>query len=355
MKLKDLGYTSNIENLRIENNLESFEIGRITSEHRERYTVKTENGEYDAEITGNLRYTANSREDFPAVGDWVALIIYDEHAAIIHRIIPRYSVLSRKAIGQLGDIQIIATNIDYAFIVQAVDRDFSINRIERYLAICNSAKIQPAIILNKIDLIDESILKQYIESIQNRIQDIPLFAISNMSEQGIEKLRAFIKNGKTYCLLGSSGVGKSTLLNTLIGEDVMKTIAISEHSNRGQHATTHRELKVLPNGGIIIDNPGMREVGITDTTGDLEKTFEKLHELSKQCKFKNCTHVTEMGCAVITAIENGELDKATYENYLKLEREKAHYETSVFEKRKREKQFGKMIKHYQKRKNRNNY
>lgn len=353
MKLKDLGYTNKIEKLRIENDLENFEIGRVTSEHKERYRVKTEQGEFDAEITGNLRYTANGREDFPAVGDWVALIIYDEHTAIIHKVLPRYSILSRKAIGQSSDIQIIATNIDCAFIVQAVDRDFSINRMERYLSICNSTNIQPVMLLNKIDLIEETLLSQMTESIQHRIKNVPLFAISNHTEQGLEQLKEFILKDKTYCLLGSSGVGKSSLLNTLMGEEKMKTNAISGHSNRGQHATTHRELIVLRDGGILIDNPGMREIGITDSIGDLEKTFKSLLELSKYCKFNDCTHTTEVNCAVITAIENGKLDRASYENYLKMKKERAHYETSTFEKKKREKQFGKMVKHYQKRKNRN--
>src|SRR5512138_1829257 len=155
MKLEDLGYTNKLEKFRIENNLKDFEIGRVISEHKERYVVKTEKGEFESEITGNLRFSARGREDFPAVGDWVALTTYDTDFAIIHKIFPRYSVISRQAVGQFGEIQIIATNIDYALLVQSADRDFNINRLERYLTICHSSRVSPVIILSKIDLTDE--------------------------------------------------------------------------------------------------------------------------------------------------------------------------------------------------------
>jgi len=348
MKLEDFGYNDNIEKLKIEHNLQDFEIGRIISEHKERYVVKTEKGEFDAEITGNLRYTANTREDFPAVGDWVALVIYDSYSSIIHKILPRNSIISRKAVGHFGDIQIIATNIDYAFIMQAVDRDFSINRIERYLTICNTSNIQPIIILTKIDLINETSLKELMVSLKKRINNVPIFAISNISKQGYKKLKEIIVKGKTYCLLGSSGVGKSTLVNTFANKELMVTKNVSSFSKKGQHTTTHRELIILDNGGILIDNPGMREVGITDTSNGLEKTFEIIIEYSKHCKFKNCTHTIEIGCAVTKAVEIGEIDEFSYKNYLKMEKEKEHFEATAAEKRKKDKDFGKMVKHFKK-------
>jgi ribosome biogenesis GTPase len=348
MKLDDFGYNDKLEKLRIENNLEEFEIGRVISEHKERYIVITEKGETEAEITGNLRFSAKNREDFPAVGDWVALINYDADFSIIHKILPRFSMISRQAVGQFGEIQIIATNIDYALLVQAVDRDFNINRLERYLAICYSSNVNPLILLTKTDLITEQKKSEIIDSLSLRIKDIPVFAISNETQNGYEALKMMIEKGKTYCLLGSSGVGKSTLLNNLTGSTIMKTDAVSQSTNKGRHVTSHREMILLENGGILVDNPGMREVGIADSANGLETAFDSILSFSENCRFKNCTHTGEAGCAVLEAVEKGEIDKSSYENYLKMEREKVHFETSVAEKRKREKIFGKIIKDYYK-------
>jgi ribosome biogenesis GTPase / thiamine phosphate phosphatase len=346
MKLEDFGYNDRIEKLRIDNNLKEFEIGRVISEHKERYIVKTEKGEFEAEITGNMRFSANGREDFPAVGDWVALITYDSEFAIIHKIIPRLSVISRQAVGQFGEVQIIAANIDFAFIVQAVDRDFNINRLERYLTICNSSKVTPIIILTKTDLINEQSKAAIIESIHHRIKDVPVFAISNETQDGYELLIPIIEKGKTFCMLGSSGVGKSSLLNNLSGRSIMKTGTISKSTSKGRHITSHRELFILENGGILIDNPGMREVGIVDTANGLETTFDIVFSLAQNCKFKDCTHTNEKGCSVIEAFEKGELDKGVFENYKKMQREKAYFETSVIEKKKKEKILGKIVKDY---------
>ncbi len=355
MTLEDLGYNIDLENYRKDQSLDSFGVGRVISEHKERYIVKTGEDEYDAEIIGNLRFSAHNRTDFPAVGDWVAISEYDENKAIIHSIFTRKTTIERQAVGKQGEKQIIATNIDFAFIVQAVDRDFNINRIERYLTICYTSNVEPIIILNKIDLIDDTELTELISKIQERIKHLPVITISNETLNGIERLKKSIKKGKTYCLLGSSGVGKSTLLNNLSGKQLMKTNTISTSTNKGRHVTSHRELLVIENGGILIDNPGMREVGIADSTDGLEITFETIVELSKDCKFKDCTHTTETDCAVIEAVENGEIDKSSYENYLKMEREKEHFESTVAEKRKKDKDFGKMIKNYKKDKKSNKY
>ena len=348
MKLEDLGYNDKLEKLRSANNLNAFEIGRVISEHKERYIVKTEKGEFEAEITGNLRFSAKSREDFPAVGDWVAITIHDSNFSIIHSILPRFSVISRQEVGKFGEIQIIATNIDYALLVQAADRDFNINRLERYLTICNSSKVSPIIVLTKIDLIDEQQTFAILEKIKARINNVPIIAISNESQEGYDKLKGIIEKGKTYCMLGSSGVGKSTLLNNLSGKSIMRTDTISQSTNKGKHVTSHRELIILENGGILIDNPGMREVGIADATRGLEITFDTITRLAQDCKFKDCTHTNEVGCAVLEAVAKGEIERASYENYQKLEREKAHFESSVVERRKKDKAFGKMVKNYKK-------
>lgn len=348
MTLADLGYNDKIEKSRIEHDLEDFEIGRVISEHKERYIIKTINGEFEAEITGNMRFTARKREDFPAVGDWVALTPYELGFAIIHKILPRFSILQRQAVGEHGAVQIIATNIDYAFLVQAADRDFNINRLERYLTICNSSKVKPIIILTKTDLINELQLDEILNSIKTRIANVPVFPISNETKKGYEVINNIIEKGKTYCMLGSSGVGKSSLLNNLSGKTLMKTDAISQSTNKGKHVTSHRALIMLENGGILIDNPGMREVGIADTASGLETTFDRIVSLANNCKFKDCTHTIENGCSILEAVDKGEIDKASYENYLKMQREKVHFESTIEEKRKKDKEFGKMVKNYKK-------
>lgn len=348
MTLEDLGYDDKLEKFRIEHDLSNFDVGRVISEHKERYIVKTIKGEFESEITGNMRFAARSREDFPSVGDWVALATYKSDFAIIHKIFPRFSIIRRRAVGQFGEIQIIATNIDYAFLVQAVDRDFNINRLERYLTICNSSNVSPVIILTKTDLINELRLNEILEKIKSRIKNVPIIPLSNETQNGYEAMNALIKKGNTYCMLGSSGVGKSTLLNNLSGETLMRTDVISQSTNKGKHITSHRELIVLENGGILIDNPGMREVGIADTTSGLEITFEAIIRLAKSCKFKDCTHTNETGCRVIEAVEKGEIDIASYENYLKMEKEKAYFKSTIAERRKKDKDFGKMIKNYKK-------
>lgn len=353
--LADLGYNINLEKYRKDQGLDSFRVGRVVSEHKDRYIVKTDSGEFNSELIGNLRFTAENRSDLPAVGDWVAISEYDEEKALIHSIYPRYSIIERMAVGKYGQKQIIAVNIDYALIVQSVNRDFSINRLERYLTICNTSKVEPIIILSKIDLIDNTELKILLKKISDRIKNVPVIAISNKSLAGLEKLTAIIHKSKTYCLLGSSGVGKSTLINKLTGSELMNTRAINKSIDRGKHVTSHRELIVLENGGILIDNPGLREVGITDNGIGLDLTFDSIVKLSKECKFKDCSHINEKGCAILEAIETGEIDKDSYENFQKLQREKAHYESSIRERRKKDKDFGKMIKNYKKDKNQSKY
>jgi ribosome biogenesis GTPase len=355
MKLEELGFTKALENLRIDNNLQDHEIGRVISEHKERYIVKTIEGEFEAEITGNLRFSAKGREDFPAVGDWVAVSTFEPDFSIIHKILPRFSIISRQAVGKFGEVQIIATNIDYALVAQAVDRDFNINRLERYLTICYSSKVRPIVLLTKIDLINEQRRIEIIESINQRLKDVPVVAISNETGAGYNSLKLLIEKGKTYCMLGSSGVGKSTLLNNLSGKSMMKTNSISDSTSKGKHTTSHRELIVLDNGGILIDNPGMREVGIVDKAEGLENTFDQIFHLSQNCRFKDCRHINESGCAVCEAVENGELDHNSYANYLKMEKEKTHFESTVAEKRKKGKEFGKMLKNFKKTNYRNKY
>jgi ribosome biogenesis GTPase len=342
--IKDLGYNEYFDKFREEQNLDHSNIGRVISEHKERYVVKTEIGDFEAEIVGNLIYTAQSRADFPAVGDWVGVTEYDKGKLLIHSVFPRKTILERSAVGKVGEKQIIATNIDFAFIVQSIDRDFSINRIERYLTICNNSRVRPIIIISKIDLIDDEKLVEIKKSIEERIKGVLIIGISNETQIGLDELKNTIERNKTYCLLGSSGVGKSTLINTIMRKTLMETGSIGEITNRGKHVTSHRELVVLDNGGILIDNPGMREVGIADMQDGIKLSFEEIDQLSLDCRFKDCTHTHEKDCAVLEAVRNDEIDKESYENYLKMEREKDHFESTEVEKRRKGKDLAKMIK-----------
>ncbi|WCL51163.1 ribosome small subunit-dependent GTPase A [Leptospira sp. GIMC2001] len=241
MTLEDLGYNIDLEQYAKDHNLQSFEVGRVVAEHKEKYIVKTINSEYQAEVTGKLRFTAENRFDFPAVGDWVAITVYDESQCLIHEIYPRRTILSRKSVSKNFESQILATNIDYGIIVTAVDHNFNINRIERYLTICNASKIEPIIVLNKIDLIDTDRKVEILYEINQRIFHTPIITLSSVTLEGISKIKNLILKTKTYCLLGSSGVGKSTILNTLAERFLMNTGSISLIHNKGKHITTHRD------------------------------------------------------------------------------------------------------------------
>lgn len=343
-KIEDLGFNQNHHEHRTNNNLSNFDIGRVILEHKERYIVLTEQGELECELIGNLRYTAQTRADLPAVGDWVALSEYDVDKGLIHYVYPRKNALERQAVGRSGEKQMIASNIDYGLIVQSVNRDYSINRLERYITICHAASIEPIIILNKVDLIEEERLTAILDDVNTRIKDVVVLPVSNLTGEGLDQITAMIKKGNTYCLLGSSGVGKSTLINSLTGDERMKTGSISKAIDRGKHVSTHRELIVLSSGGVVIDNPGMREIGVTDNSIGVERTFEQIYELAEECKFNDCSHQNEKGCAILAALESGELNEETYENYMKLEREQTHFTATVHEKRKKDKAFSKMVK-----------
>lgn len=355
MTLEALGYNDDLKAFRTDEKLDSFGVGRVISEHKERYVVKTAEEEFDAEIVGNLRFSANDRTDFPAVGDWVAISEYDENKALIHAVFPRKSVIERQAVSKQSEKQIIATNIDCGLIVQAVDRDFNLNRIERYLTICNASGVKPVVVLSKIDLIDQAELDTMLEQLSQRIKNVDVLTMSNQTNNGFEQLLALIEAGKSYCLLGSSGVGKSTLLNAMSGTAKMKTGKISDSVNKGRHITSHRELIVLENGGILIDNPGMREVGIADTSSGLETTFETIIAFAENCRFNDCTHMHEKGCAIIAAVESGEIDEDAYHNFQKMEKEKDFFESSLQDKKKKDKDLGKLIKNMKKQRKNDKY
>ena len=350
MDIRALGFTLELERYAAESIPDGFKIARVIAEHRERYHIHDGTEELEAEIMGNLRFSATSRADFPAVGDWVAYTPFDEGKGLIHSIFPRKTVIERQAVGKQGEKQIIGANIDHGIIVQALDRDYNLNRLERYLTICHEAKIAPMVVLTKSDLVDRDKLSELMVAIDERVRQIPVFAISNLSMEGIETLAGHIQPGSTYCMLGSSGVGKSTLINSLSGKQLMATKALSESTGKGSHTTTHRQLLLLDSGALLIDNPGMRELGTADSSQGLEETFGVIEEIAEGCRYSDCTHTTKDGCAVLAAVEEGTIDAAVLENYLRLKREQEHYESTVAERRQKDKAFGKMVKEVMKQK-----
>jgi ribosome biogenesis GTPase len=354
MTLTDLGFNQQITDYCAENDIDTDYVGRVIKEHKGRYIVKTAISENIAEVTGKLIFESDGRYSFPAVGDWVEISLHGENATI-NSILPRQSAIARRAIGGAADAQIIAANVDYGLIVQAVVRDFNINRLERYITICQNSKIEPIIVLSKSDLIKPEQLELLNYKIKERIKDVPIVAISNETKTGIERIKTEIIPGKTYCLLGSSGVGKSTLINNLIGSQKMETGNIGLKTNKGRHITTHRELVILKDGGIIIDNPGMREVGVSNDGVGLQATFTDIAKLGRQCKFNNCSHTKELGCAVLAAIIDGTISQAAYDNYTKMQREIAYYESTEAERRQKYKAFSKVVKKAKKAKSNRQY
>jgi ribosome biogenesis GTPase / thiamine phosphate phosphatase len=355
MTLEDLGYTEETALYLKENNLSGLIPGRVIREHRERYIVSSGEAEFEAEILGNLRYTAVSRADFPSVGDWVVMNVYDSNMAIIHKVLPRKSVLERQAIGRPGEKQIISANIDFAFIMQSIDNNFNVNRLERYLTICYSAGIIPFIVISKIDLATEEQIAAVRKTLAEREKKVKTILLSNNTLHGLDQILDMIQKGKTYCIVGSSGVGKSTLINNLMKKNMLKTGEISHSTNKGRHITSHRELFVLENGGIIIDTPGMKELGVTESGEGIQSTFGEIFNLSLKCRFSDCTHMNEAGCAILEAIDNGTISRESLDNFRRIQREQQRFQTTVAEKHKKDHELGKLYKSILKEKNRNKF
>lgn len=333
--------------------LEQFGIARVVAVHKDSYTIS--NGEVDvlAELIGKMMFSASSPVDYPAVGDWVLANFYDENTfAIIHEILPRKSLLKRKTPGKKVDFQLIAANIDVAFIVQSLNENFNLRRLERYLVMVNDGKIQPIVLLSKSDLLDHEAITGITEQIHKIMPHLQVVPFSNENESYLDNVKGIMHTGLTYCLLGSSGVGKTTLLNNLIGEAKYITKKVSKKESKGRHATTHRQMIKLDFGALVVDTPGIRELGNFSVSTGLGETFSEIFELSEKCQFNDCTHVNEKGCAVLNAVEDGQLSAERYQNYIKMNKESTFNEMSYLEKRKKDKQFGKLIKTVMKHKKR---
>jgi ribosome biogenesis GTPase / thiamine phosphate phosphatase len=350
LNLEDLGYNDFFKAGYKDLKLPEYSVARVIVEHKEAFRVKDTGGEYLAKITGKQMFIATKREDYPAVGDWVAIEKLPEGKAIIRGILPRKTLLKKKYSDKQED-QVIATNIDIAFITESMDRDYNLNRLERYLVLTREGNILPVILLNKIDLISDIELNSRIDEIKNLFKDINIISTSTITEQGLNELRNYIIRGKTYCFLGSSGVGKSSLINKLIGREEIITKEISISSGKGRHTTTAREMYFLENGGILIDNPGTREVGIAYSQTGIKNVFDKINSLSQNCKFPDCSHIHEPDCAVLKAMEEKKLDKDRYANYIKLKKESDFYKMTDLEKKEKDRKFGQFVKNYQKNSN----
>jgi len=345
MKLEDLGFSDWFSERLGDSQPLEYSLARIIAVNKDNYIIRNEETEVPAEVTGKMMYGAQSNLDLPAVGDWVCVQYFNENTmAIIHEILPRKSLLKRKVAGKKIENQLIASNIDVAFIMQSVEFDFNLRRLERYLTMVNESNIQPVILLSKRDLISPEDLEKEILSIKSMNPGYEIVAFSNKTGEGLEDIRKLLKKGNTYCLLGSSGVGKTTLINKLIGENIFATDAIRKKDGKGRHVTARRQMVILEQGGLIIDTPGMRELGNIGVDTGISKTFMDIVNLAQDCRFKNCTHMDEPGCAVTKAVKNGELPAKRYQNYLKIRKESEFHEMSYLEKRNKDKKFGKMVK-----------
>jgi len=325
-------------------------IARVTAVDRGRYVVRNEHREVPAKVTGRFLYSSESTIDLPCVGDWVCVQYHDsENFASIHRILPRKSLLRRKSAGKDIEFQMIAANIDVALIVQACHFDFNVRRLERYLVMVNESHIEPLLILTKIDLVSPDELEQLVTKIRRAGISARIIALSNITGAGIDQIREVMISGKTYCFLGSSGVGKTTLINQLIGHSALETRTVSG-TGEGRHTTARRQLIVLEQGAMLIDTPGMRELGILGAGEGIDDSFADIRELSLSCRFTNCSHTNEPGCAVLMELESGKLNQEHYRNYLKLKKESEFHEMSYTEKRKKDKAFGRFVQSVKKHK-----
>ncbi|MBT3367498.1 MAG: ribosome small subunit-dependent GTPase A [Nitrospina sp.] len=325
--------------------LERFNIARVMAVYKDSYIINNGKDDIFSELIGKLIFSASSPIEYPAVGDWVLAAFYDEdNFSMIHNVLPRKSLLKRKTPGKKVDFQLIAANVDVAFIVQSLDVNFNLRGLERYLVMVKDSNIRPIVLLSKSDLLDKEEIADKVSEIHKIMPFLHVQPFSNENESGLKNVKDILVPRQTYCLLGSSGVGKTTLLNNLIGESIFKTKTIREKDSKGRHATTHRQLIKLDCEAMLIDTPGMRELGNFSIETGIDETFSEIIKLSEQCQFNDCAHINEKGCAVLKAVEIGQVPEKRYLNYTKMKKESIYNEMSYLEKKQKDKQFGKLCK-----------
>lgn len=320
MHLNQLGWSDFFAASFAQHQAEGYTVGRVALTYKQSYILYTECGEVSAEVAGKLRHQATNPQDLPAVGDWVVIQLRAaERQATIHQVLPRKSVFSRKTAGTKTQAQIIATNIDTLLLVVGLDGDFNLRRLERYLVLAWDSGAAPVVVLNKADICPE--VEQRILEVEAIALGVPIVVLSALNQQGLDALYPYLQVGKTVALLGSSGVGKSTLTNQLVGKPIQAVQAVRESDQKGRHTTTHRQLIPLPIGGLIIDTPGMRELQIWAGDEGFQETFADIEEIADQCRFRDCQHQDEPGCAVQRSLEMGLLDASRLLSYHKLQKE----------------------------------
>jgi ribosome biogenesis GTPase len=344
MKFSEMGFDQWFQSHVSDLHQEGRDIARISAVDRGSYLIRNQTKEIPAELAGKFYFQVESPIDLPCVGDWVTVQYHsNDTAAIIHEVFPRKTFLRRKSAGEKVDFQMIAANIDFAFIVQSCHFDFNVRRMDRYLVMAADGGVEPIVVLTKTDLIAPEELEQKLAAITSSSITTKVLALSNITGIGFDEFQQVLISGRTYCLLGSSGVGKTTLLNRLIGQDAFDTRAVSG-TGEGMHTTSRRQLIVLNQGSMLIDTPGMRELGLLSANEGINQGFEDIVQLSLNCRYPNCGHTQEPGCAVRAAVASGALIENRYSSYIKLKNESEYHELSYIDKRKKDRAFGRFIK-----------